>query len=137
VSKVVAIDFGTKRIGLAISDSSKSIAFALETVSNNNIFNFLDNLLKNEKVVTFVIGNPVNLQNIENSIVAEISFFKKKLKNRFPKIDIVEIDERFTSVIAKQTIVNSGISKSKRRNKSLVDKISATIILQDFLEKLS
>ena len=137
MSKVVAIDFGTKRIGLAISDSSKSIAFALETVSNNNIFNFLDNLLKNEKVVTFVIGNPVNLQNIENNILAEISLFKKKLKSRFPKIEIMEIDERFTSVIAKKTIVSSGIPKSKRRNKSLVDKISATIILQDFLEKLS
>ena len=96
----------------------------------------MDDLLKKEQVSTFVIGNPINLQNKENIISSEIDLFKKKLKNNFSKIEIKEIDERFTSVIAKNTIINSGISKAKRRNKKLVDKISATIILQDFLERL-
>ena len=136
MSKIVAIDYGTKRIGIAISDSSRKIAFALETISNQKIFNFLDDLLKKEQVSTFVIGNPINLQNKKNIISSEIDLFKKKLKNNFSKIEIKEIDERFTSVIAKNTIISSGISKAKRRNKKLVDKISATIILQDFLERL-
>ena len=137
MSKIVAVDYGIKRVGVAITDSSKKIAFALKTIPNDKIFIYLNELVKKEKISTIVVGNPINLQNRENDISINVSAFINKLNQNFPEIEIKKIDERFTSVIAKKTILSSGISQKKRRNKSLVDKISATIILQDFIERLA
>ena len=137
MSKIVAIDYGIKRVGVAITDSSKKIAFALNTIPNDEIFIYLNELVKKQKISTIVVGNPINLQNRENDISINVSEFIDKLNQNFPAIEIKKIDERFTSVIAKKTILSSGISQKKRRNKSLVDKISATIILQDFIERLA
>jgi putative Holliday junction resolvase len=132
--KIIAIDYGLKRIGLAITDELNIIASSLVTVSNSEIIHFLKNLLKNESIDTFVIGKPVQKNNNPSQIENDILIFIKKIKKEFPIINIKRQDERFTSLIAKRTILCSGISKSKRKNKLLVDKVSATIILQSFLE---
>ena len=133
MAKAVGIDYGTKRVGISISDSSQIIATALCVVENKNIFPFLKYLLEKEEVDTIVIGEAKNLDNTETDSSKQIYQFIEKLKNKFPKILIKTIDERFTSKIAFQSIIDSGIKKKKRQNKSLIDKVSATIILQDFL----
>ena len=133
MAKAVGIDYGTKRVGISISDSSQIIATSLCTIENKNIFSFLKDLLEKEEVDTIVIGEAKNLDNTETDSSKQIYLFIKKLKNQFPKVLIKTIDERFTSKIAFQSIIDSGIKKRKRQNKSLIDKVSATIILQDYL----
>jgi len=132
--KIVAIDYGLKRIGIAISDESRILAFGLTTVSNSEINSYLNQLLKKEKVDTFVIGKPLQNNNSPSQIEDVILFFIKKINKLFPHIIIKRYDERFTSIIAKKTILDSGVNKKRRSNKDLVDKISATIILQSYLE---
>ncbi len=133
MAKAVGIDYGTKRIGISISDSSQIIATALCAIENKNIFSFLKDLLEKEEVDTIVIGEAKNLDTTETDSSKQIYQFVEKLKNQFPKILIKTIDERFTSKIAFQSIIDSGVKKRKRKNKSLIDKVSATIILQDYL----
>ena len=133
MEKAVGIDYGTKRVGISISDSSQIIATSLCTIDNKNIFSFLKDLLEKEEVDTIVIGEAKNLDNTETNSTKQIYKFIEKLKNQFPKVLIKTIDERFTSKIAFQSIIDSGIKKRKRQNKSLIDKVSATIILQDYL----
>ena len=136
MSKIVALDFGIKRIGVAMTDDLNIIASGLDTVSNENILSFLKKLTIKNKIDTIVIGKPLQKNNQPSDIEVEILKFINVLKNNFPLIKLDRYDERFTSVIAKKVIVESGINKTKRRNKSLVDKISATIILQSYLEKI-
>ena len=133
MAKAVGIDYGTKRVGISISDSSQIIATALCTVENKIIFSFLKDLIEKEEVDTIVIGEAKNLDNTETDSSKQIYQFVEKLKNQFPKILIKTIDERFTSKIAFQSIIDSGIKKKKRQDKSLIDEVSATIILQDYL----
>ena len=134
MSKIIAIDYGLKRIGIAISDESRILAFGLTTVCNSEINSYLNQLLKKEKVDTFVIGKPLQKNHSPSQIEDAILFFIKKINKLFPHVIIERYDERFTSIIAKKTILDSGVNKKKRRNKDLVDKISATIILQSYLE---
>ena len=134
MSKIVALDFGIKRIGVAMTDDLNIIASGLDTVSNENILSFLKKLTIKNKIDTIVIGKPLQKNNQPSDIEVEILKFINVLKNNFPLIKLDRYDERFTSVIAKKVIVESGINKTKRRNKSLVDKFSATIILQSYLE---
>ena len=136
MSKIVALDFGTKRIGVAITDDLNIIASGLDTVSNENILSFLKNLTSKNKIDIIVIGKPLQKNNQPSDVEFEILKFINVLKNNFPLIKLERYDERFTSVIAKKVILESGIKKVKRRNKALVDKISATIILQSYLEKI-
>ena len=136
MSKIVSIDYGTKRVGVAISDSSRKIAFALDTINNELIISYLQDLLTKEKILTIVVGSPKNLVNNDNDISKEVNSFINTLRQKFSHINIEKYDERFTSVIAKKIILSSGINKKKRKNKSLVDKVSSTIILQDYLETL-
>ena len=136
MSKIVALDFGTKRIGVAMTDDLNIIASGLDTVSNENILSFLKDLTLKNKIDTIVIGKPLQKNNQPSDVEAEILKFINILKINFPLIKLDRYDERFTSVIAKKVILDSGINKTKRRNKSLVDKISATIILQSYLEKI-
>ena len=131
--KVLGIDYGNKRVGIAISDSSQFIASALCTISSNDIFKFLTDLLKKEDIDCIVVGTAKNLDGTETDSSESINIFVKKLHNTYPKIDIRTIDERFTSKIAFQSLIDSGIKKKKRRNKGLIDEVSATIILQDYL----
>ena len=136
MSKIVALDFGLKRIGVAITDDFNIIASALDTVSSNNIIPFLNKIVEKNDIKTIVVGQPLQKDYSPSLIEKEILKFIDLLKNKFPNISLERYDERYTSVIAKKVIVQSGISKSKRRDKSLVDKISATIILQSYLENL-
>lgn len=134
--KIVALDYGSKRVGVAISDPENKIAFALKTISTELVLKYIIDLVAAEKTSLVVIGFPVNLDGSLNEISHEINVFINKLNQKIPEIIIEKYDERFTSVIAKKTILNSGIGKQKRQNKSLVDKVSATIILQSYLDSL-
>ena len=134
--KIVALDYGSKRVGVAISDPENKIAFALKTISTELVLKYIIDLVASEKISLVVIGFPLNLDGSLNDISHEINVFINKLNQKIPEIIIEKYDERFTSVIAKKTILNSGIGKQKRQNKSLVDKVSATIILQSYLDSL-
>tara|TARA_B100000214_G_scaffold230254_1_gene167835 strand:- start:412 stop:825 length:414 start_codon:yes stop_codon:yes gene_type:complete len=134
VSKAVGIDYGTKRTGVAITDSLKIIASGLTTIETKKLLFFISELTQKEDIDFFVIGYPVNLQNKKNDIIKDIDIIIDKLKTKYPSVPIHKIDERYTSKIAKNTLINSGTKKMKRRNKKIIDQISATIILQDYLD---
>ena len=134
MSRILAIDFGNKRTGIAVTDNLQMIASSLTTVETKNIISFLQDYMRKEEVECIVIGKSINLDNTDNEIEKNIQSFIVDLKKNFPQTKIERIDERFTSKIAQRTIIDSGIKKMERRNKSLVDKVSATIILQSYLE---
>lgn len=134
MSKLVAIDYGAKRTGIAETDSLQIIASGLTTVETKDLQEFMKAYLEKEDVEVLVVGQAKRmsgeLSEIENKIVPFINFIKK----RFPSLRIERQDEGFTSQIAFQTMIDGGLSKKKRRDKALVDKISATLILQRFME---
>ena len=134
MSKAVGIDYGVKRTGIAITDSLKIIASGLTTIETKKLLFFISELTQKEDIDFFVIGYPVKLQNKKNDIIKDIDIIIDKLKTKYPSVPIHKIDERYTSKIAKNTLINSGIKKMKRRNKKIIDQISATIILQDYLD---
>ena len=136
MSKILAIDYGTKRTGFAISDESRIFAFGLSTQETRNNITYLETLIPKEKIETIVIGIPKKLNNELAEIVPKIELFKRQMKNKFPDIKIIDTDERFTSKMAFQSMIDNGMSRKDRQNKALVDEISATIILQGFLETL-
>ena len=133
MGKILGIDFGKKRIGLAITDSQKIIASPLETIENKEIFNFLEVFFKNEDIEAIVLGDPKTNKNTHNDLISDLKTFHQKLK-RF-NVPIHFVDERFTSKIAFRMIIDANIKKMKRRNKSLVDKVSASLILETYLKK--
>ncbi|MGY8931123.1 MAG: Holliday junction resolvase RuvX [Flavobacteriales bacterium] len=137
MSKILAIDYGSKRVGVAITDSLKIIATGLSTVSTINIYSFLEEIIQKEKISHIVIGLPKNLDNSNTDSTYEISVFINKLKQLYANIVVDSIDERFTSLMAKKIILSSGVNKKRRRDKALVDQVSATIILQSYLQSLS
>ena len=134
MAKALGIDYGKKRVGIAISDSLQIIASALTTIDTPNIFTFLKDLLEKEEIDCFVIGEPKNLDGTPTDSTVITKEFVAKLSKKYPQIPIKRIDERFTSKIAKQSILDAGIKKMKRRDKALVDKVSAAIILQSYLD---
>jgi len=136
VGRILAIDYGEKRVGLAVTDPLKIIANGLPTVETKNIFPFLKEYFSKEKVESIVVGDPKNLRNEEMDITQKVNTFIGQLKKEFPEIIIHRVDERFTSKMASQTILQSGLKKKDRQQKHLVDKISAVIILQNFLETI-
>jgi putative Holliday junction resolvase len=133
MSQILAMDYGAKRTGIAVTDDMQIIASGLTTVSTGSLLEFLDSYLKKEKVELFLIGEPRQRDNSPSEIEYEIRTFLKKLRARFPDIPIERADERFTSKMAFQTMIDSGMSKGRRKDKALVDEISATIILQSYL----
>lgn len=137
MSKILAIDYGSKRVGVAITDSLKMIASGLSTVSTNEVYSFLDNIISKENISHIVVGLPKNLDNSNTDITYDVDVFINKLNQLYTSIVIDSIDERFTSSMAKKTILNSGVNKKRRANKALVDQVSATIILQSYLQKLN
>jgi len=132
--RIIAIDFGNKRTGLAVTDNLKMIATSLTTLHPKELIGFLKEYITKEVVECVIIGKSNNLDNTENEIEKNIQSFIVDLKNNFPEMKIERMDERFTSKIAQRTIIDAGIKKMERRNKSLVDKVSATLILQSYLE---
>ncbi len=135
MSKILALDYGKKRTGIAVTDDMQIIASGLTTIDTDVLFEFLENYLKNEKVELFLIGEPKQMDYTVSEIEKLILPFIDKLKKKFPQIPIKRVDERFTSKMAFQTMIDSGLSKKQRQNKALVDQISATIILQSYLYK--
>ncbi|MDR0831228.1 MAG: Holliday junction resolvase RuvX [Prevotellaceae bacterium] len=133
--RLLAIDYGKIRTGIAVSDSLQLIANGLTTVDTATLLPFLKDYFLKEKVEKIIIGNPKHLNNEPAEIFAEIEKFITVLENEFPETKIELFDERFTSKLAFKTMIDSGISKEKRKNKALIDKISATIILQDYMEQ--
>jgi len=131
----MAIDFGTKRMGIAVTDPMKLIANGLTTVDSKEIMGFLEEYFKKEEVECVVVGNP-NSNGRGGDMTKLANDFSGKLKEKFPSIKIDRIDEFYTSKLAQRTMISSGINKTARRDKALVDKISATILLQNYLDKI-
>ena len=134
MAKVLGIDYGEKRVGVAISDSLQIIASSLTTIETKQFFIFLIELLQKEDIDRFVVGEPKNLDGTATDSTEMTENFVEKLSIKYPNIPITRIDERFTSKIAKQSILDAGTKKIKRRDKRLVDKVSAAIILQSHLD---
>lgn len=135
MSQVVAIDYGKVRCGIAATDDMQLIASALTTVGTKNIFSFLEKYFSENKVETLVIGLPTDLKGNLSEIETDILKFIEKVKELFPEVEIHRFDERFTSKMASFFISQSGKNKKQRQEKALIDKVSATIILQNFLEQ--
>ena len=132
MSKILAIDYGSKRVGLAVTDTQQIIASGLTTVKTSDLMDYLREYFQLNNVECIVVGYAKNLDNTMSESSKFIEPFVLRLKKAYPKIVIDRIDERFTSKIAFQTMIDSGISKKARSNKALVDQISATIILQSY-----
>jgi putative Holliday junction resolvase len=137
MGRIIGIDYGTKRIGLAVTDPLQIFASPLDTVKSDEFYQYINNYLKTEVIDAFVIGYPVQMNNKPSESVNQLNPFIKKLNKTFPGKLIHLVDERFTSQMAFQTMIDGGLKKNDRRDKSLVDKISASIILQSFLDKRS
>jgi putative Holliday junction resolvase len=137
MGRIIGIDYGLKRIGLAVTDPMQIFASPLITVSPGEFDSFIKSYLKTDVVDSFVIGYPVQMNNKPSKSVTYINPFIKKLKKTYPEIHIYLADERFTSQMAFRTMVDGGVKKKDRQNKSLIDKISASIILQSFLDNRS
>jgi len=133
LSKYLGIDFGIKKSGVSISDSNKLISFPLETIETKNLLDYIRQISIDENIEIVVIGKPLKLNNEIHDLEEEIVKFIKSLKNHLPNIQVERIDERFTSKISKQIIINSGVGKKKRRDKLIIDKISASLILESYL----
>ncbi len=135
MSRILAIDYGEKRTGIAVSDPLQIIANGLTTVDTPQLEQFLADYLSHEEVERIVVGFPKTLRNEPAAVTAKIMPFVERLKARFPKIPVELVDERFTSKIAFQAMIDGGLTKKERRNKGLIDKVSATILLEEFLER--
>lgn len=133
MARIIAIDYGTKRTGIAVTDELQLIASGLTTVTTKELIPFLKKYFAEEDVEMMVIGEPKRMSGEASDVEVDIVRFRESVEKKFPTIRIVRQDERFTSKMAFQTIIDSGIGKKKRQNKALVDQISATIILQEYL----
>ena len=129
----MAIDYGSKRVGLAVTDPLQIIASGLTTVHSKDLIAYLENYLKKEKVECIVVGEPKTLQNVASDSARYIDPFVTHLGRKFPQLKIVRYDERFTSALAHQAMLLGGLKKKDRANKETVDMVSATILLQDYL----
>lgn len=132
--QAIALDFGIKRTGIAASDNFKMIASGLTTVDTKLLMSYLKDYISKNDVDVIVVGEPKHIDGNAMSLEKNIGFLIEDLTSNFPQISIKRIDERYTSKMAFQTMIDSGLSKKKRRNKALIDEISATIILQNYLQ---
>ncbi|TVZ50919.1 Holliday junction resolvase RuvX [Dokdonia sp. Hel_I_53] len=133
MSRIIAIDYGTKRTGIAVTDELQMIASGLTTVATKDLMKFLKEFFKNENVSTLILGEPKRMSGEPSEVEKDILRFRESVEKAHPNLEIIRQDERFTSKMAFQTMIDSGLGKKKRQNKALVDEISATIILQDYL----
>ena len=135
MGRILAIDYGKKRAGLAVTDPLQMIANGLTTIHPKDLMEFLTDYFQKESVETVVVGYPKQMNNQDSEAVEYIKPFLKKLRKQFPNIPVEIEDERFTSKMAQQTMIDGGMKKKQRQNKGNVDRISATIILQSYLER--
>ncbi len=137
MARILAIDYGSKRTGLAVTDPGQIIAGGLTTVHSKDVMAFLSDYLLKEEIECFVVGEPKQMNNKPSQSAGMIGVFVNDLKKKFPGIAIEKVDERFTSVMASRAMLNGGLKKKDRQRKELIDKISATLILQAYLESQS
>ena len=135
MGRILAIDYGQKRVGLAVTDPLQIIANSLTTIQTKDIWEFLADYFQKEDVECVVIGYPKQMNNQASDSVRYINPFLGKFQKVYPEMEIKQVDERFTSKMAFQTMIDAGLKKKARQNKELVDTISATIILQSYLEQ--
>lgn len=135
MARIIAIDYGTKRCGIAVTDPLQTCAFGLGTVSPNDLLPFLKNYTSQEEVTHIVVGAPKQRDNTPSAVEIKITPFLAQLNTQLPEIDVVRYDERFTSKMAKQSLLMSGASKKVRQKKEVIDKLSATLILQGYLDQ--
>lgn len=135
MGRLLAIDFGVKRTGIAVTDELQIIASGLTTVETDQLITFLEDYTQKESVEKFIIGKPKQMNNEDSESEVHIQKLLDQIIHKFPSIPVVREDERFTSKMAFQAMIDSGLKKKQRRNKALVDEISATIILQSYLYK--
>ncbi|WP_159948223.1 Holliday junction resolvase RuvX [Polaribacter septentrionalilitoris] len=133
MGRIIAIDFGEKKTGIAVTDELQIIASGLTTIATKDVISFLKDYISKENVELFVVGKPKQMDNSDSQSEALIIPFLEKLSKEIPNILIQRVDERFTSKMAFQTMIDSGLKRKQRRNKGLIDEISATIILQSYL----
>ena len=134
MSRILAIDYGRKRTGVAVSDAMQIIANGLTTVPTHELLDFITGYVQKEPVERILVGLPKQMNNEASESMKYIDPFVRSLKKRLPEIPVEFVDERFTSVLAHRTMLEAGLKKKDRQNKALVDEISATIILQTYLE---
>ena len=135
MDRIVGIDYGRKRVGVAVSDPLGIFASALDTIHSAKIIEYLKKYAENEKVVRFVVGYPINTDGRPSEAAKDVDVFLKQLAKAFPDIPVTLEDERFTSVLAHRAMIDGGMKKQDRMKKESVDKISAAIILQTFLDR--
>ena len=131
----MAIDYGTKRVGIAVTDPNKIIATGLDTVPANELLNYLKRYFEKEAVECIVVGEPKQMDATDSEMAVHANRFVKQLEKTFPNIPVNRVDERFTSKLAKEAILMSGVKKKGRQDKALVDMTSAVIILQSYMER--
>ncbi len=134
IGRILAIDYGQKRTGLAVTDPDQIIATSLTTIKSMDVIKFLSDYFKKEKVVLILIGEPKQMNYTDSESTKFIEPFVRLVTKTFPDIPVKRVDERFTSKMAQRTIIEAGLKKKDRQNKSLIDTVSATIMLQSFLE---
>ena len=137
MGRILAIDYGKKRTGIAITDELQIIASGLTTIESQTVIQFLENYFKTENVIKVLIGEPKQMNGKPSESTQIIEEFVTKFKVKFPEMQVIRVDERFTSKMAVQTMIDSGLKKAQRKNKALIDEIAATIMLQDFLLRKS
>jgi putative Holliday junction resolvase len=137
MGRIIAIDYGTKRCGLAVTDPSRIIATALETVPTHQLIDYLRKYMATEDVDRIVIGEPKRLNNTDSETTRLALLFESQLQKNFPEKKIYRYDERLTSKMAQRSLIESGQSKKVRRDKTVLDRVSATILLQDYLLSLA
>lgn len=137
MDRIIGIDYGRKRVGVAVSDPLGIFASALETVQTAKIIEYLKKYAENEKVVRFVVGYPMNMDGAPSEAAKDVDVFLKQLAKAFPDVPVTLEDERFTSVLAHRAMIDGGMKAKDRRDKESVDKISAAIILQSYMDKTS
>lgn len=135
MGQIMAIDYGTKRCGVAVTDPLQTCAFGLDTIPSHEILSFLKEYMSKEEVVKLVVGEPKQRDNTASSVEMAIAIFIKRVQQQFPTLAVVRQDERFTSKLAHQTLIQGGAPKKVRQKKEVIDKISATLILQGYLEQ--
>ncbi|MFN5629678.1 MAG: Holliday junction resolvase RuvX [Bacteroidota bacterium] len=132
--RIISVDYGSKRCGIAVSDPLCMIANPLETVDTPNLFNFFDTYFKSNQVKTILVGMPKHLDGNLNDLEKHILNFIKQFAQKYPAIKVERLDERFTSKMAFQAMIDGGLKKKDRQNKSTIDRVSAAILLQNFLD---
>lgn len=136
MGRILALDYGSKRTGIAVTDDLQIIASGLTTVSTSELFDFLHQYFSEETVELVIVGQPIQKDGTPSDIETEIQKFLGQFEKEFPEIPVKRVDERYTSKMAFRTMIDSGLKKKQRRNKALLDEISATIILQEYLYNL-